>query len=420
MNSVQPSATKIRKRKLLLLFPFLIIPFLTLLFWAMGGGNGKRQSDDSQSNGLNAALPSATLKDEKGMDKLSFYDLAQQDSIKLAKHHKEDPFWDVTDTGSRGAPPFGEVAAAPVDYEQRRGQLRTTLFETLEGKPEDKLLQKIAHLQKGLEENAVAPIKEEPKKESTNERGDFTEQVDRLEGLMASMNDGSNEDPEIAQLQTTLETLLDVQHPERVQERLKEKSLNNRRAVFVVDKYKPAASVSLLDTARPKPTAVRFHSWKVVPKEIQKASIEAVVHETQTVVEGAVMKLRLLSDTYIDGTPIPSQTFVFGIASLRGERLEIAIPSIRSGTAVFPVHLEVVDLDGLPGIFIPGAITRDVAKQSASDAVGAIGIGALDPSLKTQAMNLGVGAARSLLQKNAKLVKVSVKAGYKVLLQNKS
>jgi hypothetical protein len=41
----------------------------------------------------------------------------------------------------------------------------------------------------------------------------------------------------------------------------------------------------------------------------------------------------------------------------------------------------------------------------------------LDPSLKAQATATGINAVKNLLSKKAKLVKVTVKAGYKVLLK---
>jgi hypothetical protein len=82
------------------------------------------------------------------------------------------------------------------------------------------------------------------------------------------------------------------------------------------------------------------------------------------------------------------------------------------------VKLEVFDLDGISGLYIPGAITREVAKQSADQSSQAIGISPLDPSLGAQAANAGLEMAKTLFSKKTKLVKVSVKAGYQVLLQS--
>ena len=115
----------------------------------------------------------------------------------------------------------------------------------------------------------------------------------------------------------------------------------------------------------------------------------------------------------------PKDNFVFGTSSLNGERLEIEIHSIRYNNSLFPVNMEVYDMDGLPGIYIPGAITRDVAKQSADNGVQTMDMTSLDPTLKAQAATAGINAAKTLLSKKAKLVRVFVKAGYKILFKKK-
>ena len=76
------------------------------------------------------------------------------------------------------------------------------------------------------------------------------------------------------------------------------------------------------------------------------------------------------------------------------------------------------DLDGINGIYIPGAISREVAKQSTDRAMQGIGLTTLDPSLGAQAAGVGIEAAKNLFSNKTKLVKVTVKAGYQVLLQD--
>jgi conjugative transposon TraM protein len=136
-------------------------------------------------------------------------------------------------------------------------------------------------------------------------------------------------------------------------------------------------------------------------------------------VNGAVIKLRLLQPIYINEEKIPAGNFVFGLVSLNGERLEIEVNSIRCGSSVYPVKLEVYDMDGINGIYIPGAITRDVVKESADNSLQLMELGSFDPSLKAQAAAAGINTVKSLLSKKVKLVKVMVKAGYKVLLTSK-
>ena len=74
MNNVKQSQAFLRKRKMMLVFPFLVVPFLTLAFWAMGGGKGStgKQTGTGNLTGLNLHLPDPKLKVEKPLDKLGF------------------------------------------------------------------------------------------------------------------------------------------------------------------------------------------------------------------------------------------------------------------------------------------------------------------------------------------------------------
>jgi conjugative transposon TraM protein len=237
------------------------------------------------------------------------------------------------------------------------------------------------------------------------------------------MNGNKDADPEMQQLNGTLEKILDIQHPERIKEKIAKLSTENRETVFPVDAAPPRASVCLLDTAKKPRLLVGSNDFYGVndidASTPQHNAIEAVVHETQTLVSGSVVKLRLLNDIFINGQLIPKDNFIFGEASLNNERLEISVHSIRNEQNLFTVKLEVYDLDGLPGIYIPGAITRDAVKQSAGNALqSSLSLGSLDPSLGAQAASAGIETAKNLLSKKVRLIKVQVKAGYKIFLKD--
>lgn len=420
MKSAERSQAFLRKRKMMLVMPLLIIPFLTMAFWAMGGGKGTssiKQSGNRQ--GLNLNLPDANLKEDKLADKLSFYDKADKDSMKLEQWMRSDPYYKADTAAEKMIPNELEqlTTTTASKYNQR---LKTSPYETSGNDPEQKIMQKLALLEKEMNKTEVGP--EKPLSDHNIQKNEpFSGEVDRLESMMQMMNKDSEEDPEMKQLDSTLNKILDIQHPERVKDRMKEKSLQNKEQVFAISKESKEKSISLLDTVKKQGAETGFYGLneESLINEDNNA-IEAAVHENQTLVNGAVLKLRLLNDVYINGSLIPKGNFVFGIASLNDERLEIEINSIRSVNSLFPVKLEVYDMDGLPGIYIPGAITRDVAKQSVDNSLQLMELSSLDPSFKAQAAAAGIGAAKNLLSKKVKLVKVMVKAGYKVLLKDKN
>ena len=420
MKNVEHSQTFLRKRKMLMVLPFLVIPFLTMAFWAMGGGKKNDQNKLSAVQGLNLNLPDPKQKEDKLLDKLSFYDKADKDSAKMAEWMRSDPYY--KEKADPEEPVGNELEQLTQTTASKYNQkLNVSPFDKGKMQPEDQVMQKLSLLQKELNKNSVTPQSKEPDIYDTNQPNpEFASEVDRLENMMGMMNKGNTEDPEIKQINNTLQKILDVQHPEIVRERIKEKSLLHKETVFAVSKQPSEKSISLLDTSKKKSVGeTGFFGLEEEANMKDQNAIEAVIHENQTLVNGAVVKLRLLNDVYIAGALIPKDGFVFGLVSLNGERLEIEINSIRSGNSLFPVKLEVFDMDGLPGIYIPGAITRDVAKQSADNSLQLMELSTMDPSLKAQAAAAGINTAKNLLSKKTKLVKVMVKAGYKVLLKDK-
>lgn len=84
---------------------------------------------------------------------------------------------------------------------------------------------------------------------------------------------------------------------------------------------------------------------------------------------------------------------------------------------MFPAALEVYDVDGLEGLHIPGAITRDAAKQAGAESLGAADMMTMSANPATAAAGVAVSAVKGIGQKKIRLVKVRLKAGYNVMLK---
>lgn len=410
MSNVKQPQTDLRKRKMMLVLPLLVIPFLTMAFWALGGGKGNSQSTGVEiSQGLNPKLPDANLREEKLLDKLGFYDKADKDSAKMVEWMRSDPYYNQKpDTETVSTNQLEQLTQTTASkYNQR---LNLSPFEQSKQKPEEEVMQKLSLLQKQLDNNSSLSVKRDGGYDNHYQTNpELASEVDRLESMLNQVNTGNGEDPEIRQLSSVMDKILDIQHPGRVKERLEQNKLQKSPNILTVT---ATAGNDTLDKG--------FFGMENEKIEKSSNAIEAMVNENQVLVNGAVIKLRLLQDMFINSSRIPSGNFVFGVASLNGERLEIEINSIRTGSSLYPVKMEVYDMDGLPGIHIPGAITRDVAKQSADNSLQMMELTTFDPSLKAQAAAAGINTAKSLLTKKVKLVKVMVKAGYKVLLLDKS
>lgn len=436
MEKKKHSQKFLRQRKFLLVMPLMVLPFITLAFWALGGGKVIDADAQQAQEGFNMQLPGANLKDDEPLDKLSYYEKAASDSAKLLELMKNDPYYRQSHESDTSFLSGYEASLIDAKYNPyRKSQLNTSTYNNSSyGDPnEAKVYEKLAELNTALNTATTKETKAEAfKKDYPNSLTSNLDKrdVDRLEQMMQTMNQNNGDDPEMQQLNAMMEKIQEIQHPELVKEKIKKTSETKKGQIFAVAASNQTNPVTFLDNGVNKKSANDtsrknsnmqngFYSIDVVAQmeEIPNA-IEAVIHESQTIVNGSTVKLRLVNDVFINGVLIPKGNFVFGAAVLHGERLGITINSIRYKNSLFPVELLVFDMDGMDGIYVPGAIARDVAKQSSDRAIQDIGITSLNPSFEAQAASAGIEAAKTLISKKVKLIKVIVKAGYHVLLRD--
>lgn len=422
------SLKMLRQRKLFLIAPLLTLPFVTILFWLLGGGEMETINAQSAENkGFNIELPNPNLKEDSLLNKMSYYDEAALDSIKLKELISKDPNYLRHSFLGDSVAMTNDTVRDSMNSKKLSGRLNTKIDRDAN---EEKVYAKLEALQKVINQPVPQTRQQREIREYGNQNKPIaihTSDVDRLEQMMESMNQSDAEDPELQKLSGMLENILDIQHPDRVQEKLRKISEANRGQVFSVSTVKKDDAItSLKNTNNQKGSGSQlkhnaFYSLEEFESTItDQNSVEAVIHEKQVVVNGSTVKLRLSNPIFINGVLIPRDNFLFGIASLKGERLTIKINSFRYRNSIFPVDLSVYDMDGLEGIYIPGAINRDVAKAAADRSIQTLGVTTLDDSWGAQAAGMGIEAAKNLLSKKVKQVKVIVKAGYQVLIRNEN
>jgi len=418
------TAKFLRQRKMMIVLPLLVFPFITMAFWALGGGKKMDNTELQNLNtGLNLQLPNANLKDDKNEDKLSFYKEADADSVKRLELLRNDPFYrDSLLTMQSSLMSATENLYRPVagDYGLKNLPNRSSASIN-----EQKIYQKIAELNKQINQPETATsmhTNPDILNQSNEYKEELSKNVDRMEHMMQTMKDSKEVDPEIQQLNGTLEKILDIQHPQRIKEKMKEQLLPQKEKIFAISNQNIVGNITLLDTVKHTTDIDSgFYSIEKIQNDLNEDNaINAVVHNNQTMINGAVIKLRLNTNIYVSGALIPKGSFIYGLASLNNERLEIEISTIRNSNSIYPVKLEVYDLDGLSGIYIPGAISRDVAKQSADNGLQLMELTTMDPTLKSQLAATGINSVKSLVSKKVKQIKVLVKDGYKVLLKDKN
>jgi conjugative transposon TraM protein len=389
----------VRERKFFMMIPLLILPFLTMAFWALGGGRNSNNPADSRTSakGLITTLPQAQLKSGSEKDKMGIYQTVSKDSSNattgvgkafISAMGFKDPQTAEAQTENNLASADGQMAVDPN-----------------EAKIQAKLAQINAQLNQSPAPTTAATY--HPQSGTGSE-------VKRLQMMMAAMKSSGGEDPEMKQLSRMLQQISEIQNPAKTENIARSRSATNSSRVYAV-----TAASDESDEDQGKSLPVHFTGNRSNEVEDAKGNIiQAVIHEDQTLVSGAVVKLRLVDGIYVKAKMIPKGTFIYGTCALNNERLEIKISSIRYLNNILPVALTVYDLDGLEGLYVPGSISRDAAKTGMSNAVNSVQLMSLDQSIGAQAAGAGIEAAKGLFGKKVKQIKVKVKSGYEVLLRD--
>ena len=153
-------------------------------------------------------------------------------------------------------------------------------------------------------------------------------------------------------------------------------------------------------------------------------TIAACISENQTIEQGGRVRLRLLQPLQAGSITVPENSLVTGAAVIQGERLDILISSIEYAGNIIPVQLATYDIDGQKGIFVPGSETRNAAKDAAGTVSESMGnsVSFARSAGQQVVMDLTRGVMQGgtrLIAGRVRAVKVTLKAGYKVLLVTK-
>ncbi|PTX15102.1 conjugative transposon TraM protein [Pontibacter mucosus] len=417
MNS--PSDAKLRQRKFFLVLPLLVLPFLTMAFWALGGGQGTpfRLPDATGIGGLSLSLPDPQFKHGKGQDKLSLYEQARRSLPKqvttLEEQVMPEPGIVPPEAVAVAAPDLLSLpAASPEGAAEDAGNLSPA-------SKEEAIDQRLAQLSALAAGAAPAPKAIPPVMQPIQPNARFSQDVDRLEAMMQRMASPGAPNPEMQQMEALLERILDIQHPERLKGQAAEQAPQEPPPALAVAGSRQAAITLLGASEAP---AAGFHTMQASPPlhQVSANTVEAVIPTTQTLTAGALVRLRLVEDLQLEGRLVPRGSLLYGTCRLRGERLTIEINSVLFDKTTLTVALTAYDLDGQEGIFIPGAHAREAARQGAGRALQqSLQLPSLSPSLGAQATGAGIAAARDMISRQTRQVKVTLKAGHRLLLQNR-
>lgn len=115
--------------------------------------------------------------------------------------------------------------------------------------------------------------------------------------------------------------------------------------------------------------------FNTVLPEKQQDFISAVIDENMTGYAGSRLRLRLLEDVRAGDMLITKGTYLYAqISGFSEQRVTLTITSILLNSKIVPVKLEVYDLDGLPGLYVPASSFREFTKDLGGNTIQGVTI----------------------------------------------
>ena len=407
-----------QQRRKMLVYPLMGLLFLGCM-WLIFAPSSEDREKAKQGQGFNTDMP--LPEDSKIIgDKAKAYEQLQ---LENRQKERRGMVGDLSSFWHDGAEK-PDTAAASDDY-------RLTQTEPSENERADKQQAGIRTSAAAYERlnTSLGTFYEPPKEDA--EKEELRQRIDELERMvMEQEKKPSTMEEQVALLEKSYEIAARYMNGGQAPEAPRQKASVSGKASVQPVRQVRRNIVSLLAAPLPdsvfarefvKPRNWGFNTVGSDLREPERNSIRAAVQQTVTLTDGGEVTFRLLEPMMAGDLLIPSGTPVTGAARINGERLTVKVSAVQHGGAVVPVDLSVYDTNGNEGIPVPGSEELNAVKEIAANMGAGMGssITITDDAGSQLLSDLGRSAIQGVSQyvsKKMRSVKVTLKAGYSVLL----
>lgn len=115
--------------------------------------------------------------------------------------------------------------------------------------------------------------------------------------------------------------------------------------------------------------------FNTVMPEKKVAFISAVIDENITGYAGSRLRIKLLEDIKAGHHLVKKGTYLFArISGFSEQRVTLTVTSILYDGQILPVKLDIYDMDGMPGLYVPSSAFRDFTKELGNNSIQGVTI----------------------------------------------
>jgi len=103
--------------------------------------------------------------------------------------------------------------------------------------------------------------------------------------------------------------------------------------------------------------------------------VKALVDQDVTARAGSRIRIRLLEDMMVGEIRVASGSLLYAMVSgFSDQRIKLSISSVHYAGKILPVKLEVYDLDGLAGLYVPASFFREFSKNIGGESIQGVSL----------------------------------------------
>lgn len=312
------------------ILPLILLPFICLFFFVYQSGFAGKKTEVKETKGINGTVGavSSDVQKQQLEDKLAAYQNTYKEGdgltvvSALPSEKSSDPAFNNS---------YSDKEKRMLDSINQQMKLKYSQHNLQSANTGDKAM--AAALQGLSNRQAVRQVEAEPA--PVNPMATFKQQMAYLD----SMNKAND--------------------PEAKAEKLK------KDALAKTEKLKD--SEHKLTVRKAGDAALGFNT--VMPEK-QDGFIKVVIDENLTGYAGSRIRLRLLDDITVGNVLVNKGTYFYALINgFSGQRVTLEVRSILYGDKLLPVRLEIYDLDGLEGLYVPESAFRDFTKDLGTNTV---------------------------------------------------
>jgi conjugative transposon TraM protein len=323
------------------ILPLILLPFLCLFFFVYHSGFAAKKAEDKPVNGINTSVG--------------------QVSGDVQKKQLEDKLDAYRNTYKEGD---GMTAVNPLPSEKTSNPA----FQSSYSDKEKKMLDSINEAMKAkyAQSPAGASVHKQPVNNDQAMLAALNGLKNRRPAENSTANDQKVKDPmeTFRQQMAYLDSMNKANDPAVKADRQQSEA---RAKVAAQKAAEPKLAVKLADAPSSE--------FNTVLPEKHPDFIKVVIDENLTGYAGSRIRLRLLDDIDAGNYLIPKGTYLYAlITGFSGQRVELTVKSILYENKILPVKLQVYDLDGLSGLYVPESAFRDFTKDLGTNTVQGVTI----------------------------------------------